>query len=118
MKKIDSRVVHLRKLFDIYYENLHTVCKMIPPQSDSWIPWFIDIFTDKRDELSIFLKHHNIQTRPTYPEINKTPMYYSDINLPISSYVTSNGLFLPSHTLLTENDIQYICNVIKLFYTV
>jgi len=116
MKKLPERVQQLRTIFDIYYKNLHNICKMIPPQNDSWIPWFIDIFTDKRDDLVNFLKHHNIQTRPTYPEINKTSMYYSDNTLPISNYVSSNGLFLPSHTLLTPNDINFICKIIKLFF--
>jgi perosamine synthetase len=116
MKKLPMRVQQIRKMFDIYYNNLNTVCKMIPPQNESWIPWFIDIYTDKRDELSNFLKNHNIQTRPTYPEINKTPMYYSDTILPISHYISTHGLFLPSHTLLTENDIEYICKIIKLFF--
>jgi perosamine synthetase len=116
MKKLPERVQQMRNIFDLYYTNLHNICKMIPPQNNSWIPWFVDIFTNKRDELIIFLKHHNIQTRPTYPEINKTPMYYSNNILPISNYVSVNGLFLPSHTLLTSNDIHFICKIIKLFF--
>lgn len=116
LKKLQSRVKLMRDIYDIYYNNLKDICKMIPPQSNSWIPWFVDIFIDNRDLLIEYLKHHNIQTRPTYPEINKTPMYYSNITLPISNYVSHNGLFLPSHTLLTVDDIVYVCNIIKLFY--
>jgi dTDP-4-amino-4,6-dideoxygalactose transaminase len=115
MKKLPERVIRMRQIFDLYYNNLENYCKMIPPQSDSWIPWFVDIFVDNRENLMNFLKVHNIQTRPTYPEINKTPMYYSETDLPMSKYVSSHGLFLPSHTLLTDNDINYICNIIKLF---
>jgi perosamine synthetase len=116
MKKLSTRVERMRTIFDMYYANLSSVCKMIAPQNNTWIPWFIDIFTEKRDDLSNFLKQHNIQTRPTYPEINKTPMYYSDTILPISHYVSEQGLFLPSHTLLSDDDISYICKIIKLFF--
>jgi len=116
MKKLPERIHRLREIFDIYYGRIGTLCNMIPPQTDSWIPWFIDIFVENREELIDFLKKHNIQTRPTYPEINKTPMYYSEETLPISNYISTNGLFLPTHTLLTDTEIHYICDIITVFY--
>ena len=64
-----------------------------------------------------FLKIHNVQTRVTYPEINKTPMYLDNNIFENSQYISENGLFLPSHTLLTDSQINYICEIIKLFHT-
>jgi perosamine synthetase len=116
MKKVPERIIRLREIFDLYYDQIGTLCNMIRPQSDSWIPWFVDIFVKNREELIEFLKKHNIQTRPTYPEINKTPMYYSNDTLPISNYISTNGLFLPTHTLLTNTEINYICDIITVFY--
>jgi perosamine synthetase len=119
MKKLPSRIKRMREIFDLYYNELseiQSVCKMIPPTNDEWIPWFIDIFVENRDELATFLNKHNIQTRVTYPEINKTPMYFHDNDLSNSKYISTNGLFLPSHSLLTNNEIKYICEIIKLFY--
>jgi perosamine synthetase len=116
MKKLPSRVIQMRNIFDQYYSNLKDVVKMIPPPNDTWIPWFVDIFVPNRDQLMEFLKHHHIQTRPTYPEINKTPMYYSSTDLPISQWISRDGLFLPTHTLLTTDDIQYICNLIRFYF--
>jgi perosamine synthetase len=84
---------------------------MIKPKNEEWIPWFIDIFTTYRDLLANFLKIHNIQTRPVYPEINKTPMYQDNYIFPISHKISETGLFLPSHTLLNDNEINYICNI-------
>jgi dTDP-4-amino-4,6-dideoxygalactose transaminase len=83
---------------------------------DDYLPWFIDIYTDKRDALAVFLKTHNIQTRPTYPEIHKTPMYLSDTEYDVTSYVSQHGLFLPSHTLVTKEDVLHICRLIRCFY--
>ena len=119
MKKLPQRIKRMREMFDIYYNELYSIkniCKMIPPENDEWIPWFIDIYIENREDLSIFLNKHNIQTRITYPEINKTPMYFNENELLNSKYISTNGLFLPSHTLLTDNQIKYICNIIKLFY--
>lgn len=117
MKKLPVRVKRLREMFDIYYKELHNVCSMIPPKDDTWIPWFVDCFVDSRDSLIEWLKNHNIQTRPTYPEINKTPMYYQEKVFPISEMVSKKGLFLPSHTLLTDAQIYHICKLIRIFYS-
>jgi perosamine synthetase len=116
LKKLPERMKRLREIFDLYYFNLKDVCKMVPPQSDTWIPWFVDIFVEKRDELMTFLKSHNIQTRATYPEINKTPMYFDEYTFTNSHYISTHGLFLPTHMLLTDSEIIHICNLIRLFY--
>jgi perosamine synthetase len=120
MKKLPYRIKKMREIFDLYYKELSEInmyCKIIEPPNDEWIPWFIDIFVEERDNLAIFLNKHNIQTRITYPEINKTPMYFDNEVLVNSRYISSNGLFLPSHTLLTNNEIKYICEIIKLYFT-
>lgn len=116
MKKLDWRVKRMREIFNLYYEQLKGVVNILPAQNNEWIPWFIEIIIDNRDELINFLKHHNIQTRKTYPEINKTIMYQNDNEYINSNYISEKGLFLPSHTLIKNEDIIYICNIIKIFY--
>uniref|UniRef100_A0A6C0EPT8 Uncharacterized protein n=1 Tax=viral metagenome TaxID=1070528 RepID=A0A6C0EPT8_9ZZZZ len=119
MKKLPYRIKRMREMFDLYYSELSEItncCKMIPPLNDEWIPWFIDIYVDDRDDLALFLNKHNIQTRITYPEINKTEMYLNNEELMNSKYISKNGLFLPSHTLLKDSEIKYICEIIKLYY--
>lgn len=116
MKKLDWRVQRMRQIFDLYYENLKDIVTMLPPQNPEWIPWFIEIMTDRRDDLMIFLRHHNIQTRKTYPAIHTTAMYDSTNSFPNSSLISQNGLFLPSHTLITDNDIIFVCKIIRLFF--
>jgi len=116
MKKLPGRVEQMHTLYMAYYEGLRDLpIHMIAPTED-YVPWFVDIYTEKRDELAAFLKAHNIQTRATYPEIHRTPMYLSDIDYPVTSYISKNGLFLPSHTLVTMDEVLYICKLIKLFY--
>jgi len=119
MKKLPYRIIRMREIFDLYYSELVEIshlCRMIPPMNNEWIPWFIDIFVEDRDSLIAYLKQHNIQTRVTYPQINKTPMYYNDNLLTNSEYISTYGIFLPSHTLLTDYDIHFICRIIKLYF--
>ena len=115
LKKLPDRVIRMRQMFDLYYDRLHDVAKMIAPKEDTWIPWFVDLFTLRRDALMAFLAKHHVQTRATYPEIHRTPMYLSDAVFPVSRDVSAHGLFLPSHLLLTDRDIHYICDLIHLF---
>lgn len=115
MKKLPERVLQMRDLYRQYYTALQgTNIYMVAPEED-YLPWFVDIYTERRDELAAFLKAHNIQTRPTYPEIHKTPMYLSNTEYSVTSYVSQNGLFLPSHTLVTKEEVQYICRLIRCF---
>jgi perosamine synthetase len=116
MKKMDYRVKRMREIFDLYYNELKDIVEIRTPLNDEWIPWFVDIFTDKRTELVTFLKKHNIGTRPVYGEINKTKMYYNKDIFVNSQYVSQHGLFLPSYITIKDNDIKHICKLIKFFY--
>ena len=118
MKKMVYRVKRMREIFDLYYNELKDIVEIHPPINDEWIPWFVDIFTDKRTELVSFLKKHNIGTRPVYGEINKTKMYYNKDIFVNSQYVSNNGLFLPSYITITDKDIKHICKLIKYFFNV
>jgi perosamine synthetase len=119
MKKLPERVKQMRTLYDKYTTYLKGApVKMIEAHDAEYIPWFIDIYTNHRNELATFLKLHNIQTRPTYPEIHTTPMYSSASldSFPVTSYVSTHGLFLPSHTLLTSSHVQFICRLIHCYF--
>jgi perosamine synthetase len=115
MKKLPGRVMQMRELYRNYYSQLNQIVKMIPPVDEDYVPWFVDIYTPRRDELAEFLKKHNIQTRPTYPEIHRTPMYLTDIEYPVTTFIAQQGLFLPSHTLVTAEEVRYICRLISIF---
>lgn len=122
LTKLSERILTMRRIFDSYYFGLQHIreCRMIPPQSDEWIPWFVEVFHANRDKLSYFLKQHNIGTRQTYPSIHSTAPYcevwnaYAD-KFVQTNFVSNNGLFLPSHVGLTDEQIAYICCVISIF---
>lgn len=114
MKKMDYRVKRMREIYDLYYENLKDVVEIKKPINTEWIPWFVDIYINDRDRIISYLKKHKIHTRPVYGEINKTNIYYTDNILPNSNYVCTKGLFLPSYITLTNDEILYICRIIKI----
>lgn len=120
MKKLPYRVNRIREMWDLYYEKLsdHKDIFMIKTENPKWIPWLIDIYVENRSDLALFLKSKNIGTRPIYPPIHSQRVYpeLNGMSFPISEYYSNMGLWLPSSTKLTNEQILYICNCVKQFY--
>ena len=98
-KKLPERIERYKKIAAIY--NAH-----IPSIQFSAFPWFVDITDEKRDELALFLKNHGIETRVCYPAL---------ADVPNAKFISENGLFLPTHMGLTDDDVVYICNLLKCY---
>ncbi len=62
------------------------------------------------------LKNKGIDTRPFFVPMHALPMYRQKGDFKISTFLSKNGVNLPSSTLLTKNDIYYICKTIKKFF--
>ena len=117
MKKLPQRVRRMREMFDMYYQGL-SACRAVvirPAPNDEWIPWFIEVETERRDDLAAFLSKHSVQTRITYPSIHSLPVYGEPGSFPNSDHISKHGLFLPTHFLLTNEQILYICDLINIY---
>ena len=95
-------------------------------------PWFYDTLCERKNELQAFLKAQNIGTRVMYPPINEQEAYRAyfatadgglksanaalDDDFKVSNLVGQKGLWLPSATQLTNEQIAYICEKIREFY--
>ena len=120
MKKLPWRVNRMREIWNLYYSRLagHPNISMIEPPGEGWIPWFIDIYVEDRDELQQYLKERNIGTRPVYPPINSQAIYkeLNDQNFPVTEKFSSRGMWLPSSSRLKDEEISRICDFISEFY--
>lgn len=109
LKKLPARVSRMLQIHSLYYSKIGHLMKDIP--YSGWIPWFIDIKCNDRKRLMSFLKDNGVITRPVYPQLN-TGIYTSETETPVTEYVCKNWLFLPSHTLLTDEEICKVCDLI------
>jgi perosamine synthetase len=114
LKKLPQRVSRMRDMYNLYYSKLSDIMK--PPCFQGWIPWFVDIKCHDREGLIKYLKQNGVQTRPVYPQLNRTEMYNDGKDTPVSKHVCENWLFLPSHTFLTDEDILRVCRLILHHY--
>lgn len=82
--------------------------------------WMNSILTStalERDELRNHLHLNGIDTRPTFFPIHTMPMYRSDEAFPVADDIAYRGINLPSYPSLNTEELEYIINTIKGFYS-
>jgi len=122
MKKLPWRERRKKEMYKLYRELLHNVeqVKFVDTNLEDCSPWFIDILVKgerERDNLASFLNGKGIGTRPFYPAIHTQPPYsYVKGDFKNSEYVSQRGLWLPSSSFLTDEDIEGICRKIRDYF--
>jgi len=118
IKKLKQRISKKRKMFKQYQEKLALSknINFVDTDLTRITPWMMDIILKskkQRDNLIQYLKEKNIETRIYYPSIHSLKPYKSaDKKFPISSDVSSRGLWLPSSVTLSDEQIEMITSEI------
>jgi perosamine synthetase len=62
-----------------------------------------------RDELMARLEADGIETRPVFYPMHVMPPYRNDSRqFPVADHLAARGMNLPTHGLLSENDVDYV----------
>ena len=90
-------------------------------QYSNIVPFRANIKVSKLKELMAYLDDNGIQTRGFFYPLHRQPCFsylgYSEDDFPVSNRLNATGLCLPVHCGLTEDDILYVCDTIKSFYS-
>ncbi len=118
MKKLPWRVQRKRQIMARYMHRLADVSQVRFTRTDlsQTSPWFIDIICEKRDELRQHLKENQIGARSFYPAVHSTKVFGQDGSYPVTEMLSANGLWIPSGSQLTDEEIDRVCDVITHFY--
>lgn len=118
MKKLPARVERKKAIWRRYSERLGRLgaLRLFHHDLDRTVPWFIDSLVSRRSELQAALKVGGIGTRVMYPPINRQGAYQAPGVYPVSDDIGESGLWLPSFTQLTDDQIDYICEAVSTFY--
>jgi len=82
------------------------------------VPQWTDVIVENRDELVSFLNQKNIFPRKFWLPIHtQEPYKQDDEGFKNSLKCSANALWLPSAFTLSEDDILYVCESIKSFYS-
>ena len=117
MKSIQWRIEQKKTIYDTYYNKLNKVTGIFMLERDSnTVPWFVDVYSEKRDKIKEALNKANIGCRPIYPPLHTQFPYNlyggSHKKFCVSNEFSRTGLWLPSYLGITENEIQQVCSIV------
>ncbi|MBU1092673.1 DegT/DnrJ/EryC1/StrS family aminotransferase, partial [Patescibacteria group bacterium] len=120
MKKLPWRVERKKEIYKLYRQHLDGISELdfIPTKLEDTTPMFVDILVpaDKRDGLAEYLRQKGIHTRTFYPALHAEPVYQRDGSYPVAEKTSKQGLWLPSSSKLTNDEIDHICGVVNSFF--
>ena len=123
-ERFDFLVDCRRKNAEMYNELLGAVPGLTLPKEMPWaknVFWMYGLlvqpeFGMSRDDLRERLAKRGIETRTFFIPIHLQPVYYQEHghqSFPVSERLCERGLYLPSASTLTQNDIEFITNAVK-----
>ena len=118
MKKLDWRIERKREILVKYRQSLRAIgsVKFFEQDLATTTPWFIDVLCERRTDLQEHLKQKGIGTRAMYPPIHRQQAYQNVGDHPVSELVGRQGLWLPSSSQLTDQQIETVCDSVAEFY--
>lgn len=114
MRKLEQRVQLKRDIFASYQERLAGIPELHLFEQDleNTTPWFVDIAVTDRPGLIQHLGSNDIGSRPMYPPVSSQPIYDEPGQFQNSTWVGRCGLWLPSSSQLTVNEIDRVTDAI------
>jgi CDP-6-deoxy-D-xylo-4-hexulose-3-dehydrase len=103
-----------------YLENLKDIKELILPDDSIEPNWLaIPLQTERRLELLNFLESNNIQTRVTFAgNVTRHPIYREYLQeFKNSDLIMKNGFLLGAHHGMGLDDVDYVCDKIKEFFS-
>ena len=118
MKKLNWRTERKKQIMRRYREKLARMnpITLFDQDLETTTPWFIDLLCEDRNALQAHLKERGIGTRVMYPPINSQEAYQRAGSYPVSEMVGDKGLWLPSSSQLSDEQIDTVCDAIRSFY--
>lgn len=125
LKYIDNAIEHRQKVANWYKDRLSDLEYIkLPTIKGNQKPVFyaFNTLVEKRDELNNYLKENEIGTSIYYPiplHLQKCFNYlgYKKGDFPVAEKLSNKALALPIYPEITENEVDFVCETIRKFYS-
>jgi dTDP-4-amino-4,6-dideoxygalactose transaminase len=122
--KFDGAVARRRELASLYDRRLRKIPGLMLPPAPDADPNHFDVFQNyemrstRRDELRAYLEQHGVRTLLQWGghAVHQFKNLGFDVSLPTTTLMTSQFIMLPMNTSLSDEDVNYICDVIEQFH--
>jgi len=121
MLSINKILRRKKKIFEKYESGFKNNKNILILKNSKYVKssyWLVVILIKKkikREKLVNFLNKNNIDTRPTFFQVHKMPMYSKKLKLINGENLSANGICLPSFPQLKNTEIKYIIDKINYF---
>ena len=123
LEQADKFIARKIQVAKWYMEYLKDTPVEVPPtvkdtENTYWMFSVLLPSADQRDDLRAKLKEGGVETRPLFYPVHLMPMYSQKYKkLKVSEDLGLRGINLPSWPGLTEDQVKYICGIIRSYYT-
>ena len=120
LKRFDTFKHNRRANIERYLDNLKDVKEILLPNDSIKPNWLaIPLQTERRLELLTYLEDNGIQTRVTFAgNVTRHPIYREYLqDFANADTIMKNGFLLGAHHGMNTDDVDYVCNKIKEFFT-
>lgn len=124
---VDARIAHRRALAAKYHTNLADIDGLVlpPPPEEAARPTHFDVFQNyeveapERDALRTHLADRGVGTMLQWggKAVHQFAALGIQQRLPRTETVMARALMLPMNTSLTDNDVDYVCEQVRSFFT-
>lgn len=123
LKKLDIIANKKLNILKLYHKELNDIKEIIffkPNEDANYIPFRVILMCENAEKLMYHLSASGVQTRGFFYPLHKQPCFkeYNLFNkdFPNSIYGYEHGVCLPVFPELKENEVKFICSLIKGFY--
>lgn len=117
IERYDEIIAEKERVSDTYHDNFKSDSRIMTQkvlEGHKHGRWMIAIKTPIRAfNLAVELKKLGIDTRPMFYPISTMPPYYNCVDMPVANDLSDKCLMLPSYPLLSDDNIDYICDAIR-----
>lgn len=118
---IKNKKLENYRLYKKLLTNVEEITFMEEVEYSNLIPFRVAIKTEIKDDLMSYLEENGIQTRGFFYPLHRQPCFsylgHRKNDFSVSNSLYDTGICLPVHCSLTKNDIKYVCNTVKNFFS-
>lgn len=116
LSRIKEKIAGVKAIYNQYQAIISKLpfIKLIPVDiAAEELPIYVEVLCSERSKLIEFLKEHDIGTRPFYPDLDSADYLNAKGDFPNSRVFARDGLFLPCGPGQSQENIEYVLEVLK-----
>jgi aminotransferase len=119
LRKLDSNQTKRKSIWDRYQEAFSGLECLVRPveatqnEKHSYFTYFVRITNGRRNELAKYLLDNGVYTSMRYHPLHLNDIYYSKRRLSICETLNDQGLNLPLHPAMKNEDVDVVIDLIR-----